>query len=143
MANNNNLTPKQIILVILVVLGIPFFITLFVTNNYNNNNIQGIALTNDSITTIDNSKFEILESNSNISQDNIYIIKGKVKQKEDESFTGIGITFTMYDENNNKVRETTSNISNYLGNGIWEFEAYGNDADNIVTSYKLETIYGY
>ena len=60
MANNNNLTPKQITLVILVVLGIPFFIILFVTNNYNNNNIQGIALTNDNITTIDNSKFEIL-----------------------------------------------------------------------------------
>lgn len=49
----------------------------------------------------------------------------------------------MYDKNNIEVRSTTVNTSNYLGNGLWEFSAIGNDADKIVTSYKLETIYGY
>lgn len=140
---NNNLTLKQVILTILVILGIPFLIVLFSVNNYNSNDTQSVVLTDNKITAIDNSKFEILESNSYISQDNTYIIKGKIKQKEDKNFTGLGITFIMYDKSNNKVRKTTSNISNYLGNRVWEFEAYGNDADKIVTSYKLDSIYGY
>lgn len=112
-------------------------------NNDSNNGTQGVAFTQDGISTIDNSKFEILEDTSNISEDGTYTIKGKVKQKEDENFQGLFITFTMYDANNSKVRSTTSNTSNYLGDGVWEFEAYGNDADKIVISYELESIYGY
>ena len=135
---NNDLTPKQILLTILIVLGIPFLIILF---SVSNSNI--VSSNNNEIATTNNSKFEMLENTSSISEDGVYIIKGKVKQKDSSSFTGLGITFSMYDKSNNKVRETTSNFSNYLGNGVWEFEAYGNDADKIVTSYKLEAIYGY
>ena len=113
------------------------------SNDNTDNDIQGVVFTKDGMSTIDNSKFEIVESTSSISKDGTYSIKGKVKQTEEKNFDGLFITFTMYDKDNNKVRSTQSNISNYLGNNIWEFEAYGNDADKIVTSYKLESIYGY
>ena len=112
-------------------------------NDTTDNNIHGVVFTGDGISTIDNSKFEILESNSSISEDGTYTIIGKVQQKEEKNFSGLFVTFTMYDKNNNKVRSTSMNTSNYLGDKIWEFSATGNDADKIVTSYKLESIYGY
>ena len=104
---------------------------------------QGIALTSDGITVINNSNFELIESSASVSEDGTYTIMGKIKQKEDQNFDGIFISFIMYDKNNNKVRSTSMNTSNYLGNGEWEFSAIGNDADKIVTSYKLESVYGY
>lgn len=90
-----------------------------------------------------NSRFEIVESSSSVSKEGTFTITGKVKQKEEKNFQGLFITFTMYDKNKVKVRSTTACLSNYLGNGLWEFSAIGNDADKIVTSYKLENIYGY
>lgn len=105
---------------------------------------KGIVINSNGIQTINNTNFEILESSSSRSEDGTYTIHGKVKQKESKNFDGLFIDFVMYDGNNNKVRETTGLIvTNYLGDGIWEFEVYGNDADNIVTSYKLNSIYGY
>jgi len=89
------------------------------------------------------SSFEILESTSNISEDGIYTIKGKIKQNTEENFDGLFVGFILYDNNNIRVRSTSTNISCYLGDNIWEFEAYGNDADKIVTSYKLDYIQGY
>lgn len=109
----------------------------------NDTDIHGVALTSDGLTTIDNSKFEIIESSSSVSEEGTYTITGKAQQTEEKNFEGLFVTFTMYDKNNIKVRSTTVNTSNYLGNGLWEFSATGNDADKIVTSYKLETIYGY
>lgn len=103
-------------------------------------NYDNITTTSSSEETTD---FEIIESFSTLAEDNTYIISGKVKQKQEKNFDGIFISFIMYDSNNKKVRSTSMNISNYLGDGVWEFEAYGNDADKIVTSYKLDYIRGY
>lgn len=105
---------------------------------------SGVVLTDKGIQAIDNSKFEFIgELTSYRNENGIYIISGQVKQKEDKSFDGLAITFIMYDEEGKRVRSTNSNTSNYLGNNIWEFSAFGNDADGIVISYELETIYGY
>lgn len=138
--NNIKISSSKLILgIILLILGL----CLLLSSNHSKDDTQGVILTSDGISSIDNSKFEILESNSSISESGIYTINGKVKQQEDKNFSGLSITFTLYDINNNKVRSTSMNTSNYLGNGVWEFSAMGDDPDKVVTSYKLETIYGY
>lgn len=127
-----------------MVIGILLFIFgLGILFSRNDSDIHSVALTGDGLTAIDNSQFEIIESSSSISEEGTYTITGKAQQKEEKNFEGLFVTFTMYDKNNIEVRSTTVNTSNYLGNGLWEFSAIGNDADKIVTSYKLETIYGY
>lgn len=138
---NTKISNKKFFHIIIGILFLLFGLGILFSSN--DSNIHGVALTSDGLTTIDNSKFEIIESSSNVSKEGTYTITGKVQQKEEKNFEGLFITFTMYDKNNVKVRSTTVNTSNYLGNGLWEFSAIGNDADKIVTSYKPETIYGY
>jgi len=140
--NPNNLTPKQVITVIALFIGIPMLLGIFASTS-EISDTQGILFTENGAELISSSDFEVIESTGERSSDGIYTIKGKIKQNKESSYTGLMLTFTLYDINNKKVRETTTSFSNYLGNNIWEFSAIGNDADGIVTSYKLDTAHGF
>ena len=54
------------------------------------------------------------------------------------------IAFDLLDSNGKKVRETSGWLSSeYLGDNIWAFKVSGNDADGVVTDYRLSSCYGY
>lgn len=136
--SNNNNTVNVVVGIIIVIFGIFLIFSAF------NSDIVGVGLTKDGIQVINNSDFEIMgDTIPSRGENEEYIISGKVKQNNENSYDGIFITFTMYDANNKIVRSTSMNTSNYLGNNVWEFTAIGNDADKIVASYQLESVYGY
>ena len=108
-------------------------------------NTSGIAITSDGVKKVKNTDFTVIEEKTEGTfEEGIYTIRGQLRQNIEGSYTGLFITFDLLDKNNQKVRETTGlQVSNYLGNNIWEFEVSGNDADNVVTNYKLKSCYGY
>lgn len=140
--SNNNNTVNAVVGIIIFILGLFLIFSAF--NSDFISDIVGVGLTKDGIQVINNSDFEIIgDTIPSRGENEEYIISGKVKQKKENSYDGIFITFTMYDANNKIVRSTSMNTSNYLGDNIWEFTAIGNDADKIVASYQLESVYGY
>ena len=93
---------------------------------------NGIVITGDGIRATNSSDFQV-----------IYVIKGKIRQNINASYTGIMPTFNLLDKNGNIVRQTAGLIvSNYEGNNIWSFTVEGNDADRIVKSFELNSCYG-
>lgn len=121
---NTKIDNKKAIYIVLIIIFICF--------------IFGLALS----TTNSAQEFEIIESTATRTENNAYIISGKIKQNTNNNYTGLFIGFTLYNDTT-RIRETTYNTSLYLGNNIWEFSATGNDADQIVNSYKLDYIKGY
>lgn len=132
---------------ILLVIGITIMISSISGDTTTNNSYTtGIAITSDGVKKYHNNDFTIIESETKgtRSKDGTYTVKGKLKQNIDGSYTGLMLTLNLLDKDNNKVRETTGWIScEYLGNKIWEFEVYGNDADKVVTDYEIAYCYGY
>ena len=147
--NPNNLTPKEVLLVVGLFIFFLFILPLIVIStkdNNNNTNTQGISLTSNGLQKINKNDFTLLkqETTGTRTSDGIYIVKGKIKQNIEGSYTGLMLTLNLLDANNKKIRETTGFIyTNYLGNNLWEFEVRGNDADNIVVNYEILSCYGY
>lgn len=132
-----------LIFVVIAIILIPFILS---TSNNDKGDVQGIVTTEDGIKTVYSNDFEIIkdETTGTRQDDGTYVIEGKIKQNIDDSYTGIFVTITLLDKDGKKVRETTGLQScEYLGNNIWTFTVSGNDADNIVADYKLESCYGY
>ncbi len=148
MAKNNKTTIRDIFLVIggvIFVLSGLFFIGE-INSNTNNKQYKGTVAMKDGVKNVYSNDFEIIknETKGERQENGTYKIKGKIKQNVDGNFTGIFITIILLDKNGNKVRETTGlQYSNYLGNKIWEFSVSGNDADGVVTDFKLDNCYGY
>ena len=142
-------SPGKIVLgVILLIIGLSTMMNAFNGSSTVNttSSTSGIALTSDGIQKINSDDFTIIESKTKgtRSKDGTYTVIGQVKQNVEGSYTGITITLNLLDKNGKKVRETTGWIScEYLGNKIWEFEVYGNDADKVVTDYEIAYCYGY
>lgn len=131
-------------LIIFVIIGVAFI--LLNRNNLDRGDVQGVVMTENGVKRVYSTDFEIIkeETTATRNDDGTYIINGKIKQNIADSYTGIFVTIALLDKNGEKVRETTGlQSSEYLGNNIWEFTVYGNDEDNIVTDYKLESCYGY
>lgn len=131
-------------LIIFVIIGVAFI--LLNRNNLDRGDVQGVVMTENGVKRVYSTDFEIIkeETTATRNDDGTYIINGKIKQNIADSYTGIFVTIALLDKNGEKVRETTGlQSSEYLGNNIWEFTVYGNDADNIVADYKLESCYGY
>lgn len=103
-------------------------------------------LTNNGIKMVSSNDYVLIkeETNSEREKDGTYKIEGKIKQNVDGSYTGIMPILKLLDSKGNKVRSTTGiSISNYEGNNIWSFTVTGNDADNVIVDYELESCYGY
>ena len=131
-------------LITFVIIGVAFI--LLNRNNLDRGDVQGVVMTENGVKRVYSTDFEIIkeETTATRNDDGTYIINGKIKQNIADSYTGIFVTIALLDKNGEKVRETTGlQSSEYLGNNIWEFTVYGNDEDNIVTDYKLESCYGY
>ncbi|MBR2744330.1 MAG: FxLYD domain-containing protein [Clostridia bacterium] len=126
---------KTILAIVFVFLGLMLFINGF-----------GISITGNGIKFSNNKEFSIIEEETEgtRSEDGIYTVKGKIKQNSNDSYTGLMITLDLLNSDGKKVRETTGLMySNYLGNNIWEFQVNGNDADGVVTGYRISYCYGY
>lgn len=111
-----------------------------------NNEVTSVVLTEDGIKKVRANDFEIIydETSGTRKEDGTFEISGKLKQNVEGSYTGLFVTVTLLDKSGNKVRDTDGwQYSNYLGNNIWEFRVSGNDADGIVTAYRLKSAYGY
>lgn len=135
-----------IIVAICTIIG--FFLFLYLADDTANNNSikQGTVITQDGVKNVYSNDFTLIkeETKGTREKDGTYTIKGKLKQNIEGSYTSIFVTMTMLDRNGKKVRDTAGlQFANYLGNNLWEFTVYGNDADGIVTDYKLSNCYGY
>lgn len=104
-----NETKESFIILGVLIIIIVFVVILSVSTT---SQPSGVILSDKGIQIIDNTKFELIgETTSYCNNDGNYVISGKVKQKDDTSYEGLSITFTMYDKDRNKVRSTVSNIS--------------------------------
>lgn len=116
------------------------------SSNSKNNEVTSVVITEDGIKKVRANDFEIIydETSGTRKEDGTFEISGKLKQNVEGSYTGLFVTVTLLDKSGNKVRDTDGwQYSNYLGNNIWEFRVSGNDADGIVTAYRLKSAYGY
>lgn len=141
-------SPIKIVLgVILFIIGLSLMLNGF--NNISsdtNSYTTGVAINSNGVTKINNEDFTIIENKTkgSRSKDGTYTVKGQVEQNVEGSYTGLVITLNLLDKNGKKVRETTGlSSTEYLGNNVWEFAVFGNDADKVVEGYEIAYCYGY
>lgn len=116
------------------------------SSNSKNNEVTSVVITEDGIKKVRANDFEIIydETTGIRKEDGTFEISGKLKQNIEGGYTGLFVTVTLLDKNGNKVRDTNGlQYCNYIGNNIWEFRTSGNDADGIVTAYRLKEAWGY
>lgn len=50
-------------------------------------------------------------------------IQGTIKNITSETFSTVGIQFSLYDSSGNQIGDTSDHISNFVGGNTWKFEA--------------------
>ena len=105
-----------------------------------------VLLSEDGVQTVNSTDFTLIEEETHGERlnDGTYVIEGKLRQEIEGGYTGLMIAFDLLDKKKKKVRETSGWLSSeYLGDNIWAFKVSGNDADGVVTDYRLSSCYGY